>query len=470
MTTSSNNMFLVGSLPSVFMKTAAPIILMMLVNGSFSLVDAYFLGEYVGSHALAAVTSVFPAFMILVALSSWVSAGFSSVMARLLGANKKDDAVSAYGQAMTLSMCVCLVLILLFLAGGELLVLFVNNGSESLSSMSYDYLSLMIFFSPLLFILTINSDSLRCEGQMSFMALVPLLSVFFNVVFNYIFIAILGWGVVGSVYGTLLAQALSLFAVYLFRRYSKTALKVSIVRFTKSRKLWSDFLALGAPTSLSYVGVALSSAFILYNLQIWSSENYTTTVAAYGIITRIMTFIFLPLLGLSMAFQTILGNNIGAKEWLRSNSAIKIAIIIALVYCVFCQLFVLLLKDHLGGVFVYDTNVTVEVARILPMMSSALFLLGPLMMIGVVFQAMGDAKRAAILRLAKVYVFTLPLIFILPILLAETGIWLAGPSSEFLALLLTIAVLYQRRKQSGNPFGLFFKLEPLTDANSKTTI
>ncbi len=450
-------MFLVGSLPSVFIKTAAPIILMMLVNGSFSLVDAYFLGEYVGAHALAAVTSVFPAFMLLVALSSWVSTGFSSVMARLLGANKKAEAISAYYQAMTLSIFVCTVLILLFLMAGEQLVLFVNNGSVSLSSMSYDYLSLMIFFSPLLFILTINSDSLRCEGQMSFMAVVPILSVLLNIMFNYIFIAMLGWGVNGSVSGTLLAQALSLFAVYFFRHYSQTTLKIAIVRFTASRKLWLDFLTLGAPTSLSYVGVALSSAFILYNLQIWSSENYSMTVAAYGIITRVMTFIFLPLLGLSMAFQTILGNNIGAEKWLRSNVAIKIAIISAFIYCVFFQLFVLLLKNQLGEMFVSDINVKAEVARILPIMSSSLFLLGPLMMIGVVFQAMGDAKRAAILRLAKIYFFTLPLIFILPILFAEIGIWLAGPSAEFLALLLTIQVLYQRQQQSGNPLGLFFK-------------
>jgi len=448
--THTSNMFLKGSLPSVFMKTAAPIILMMLVNGSFSLVDAYFLGEYVGAQALAAVTSVFPAFMLLVALSSWVSAGFSSVMARLLGANKKTQAIEAYAQAMTLSMIVSLVLILLFLAGGKDLVLFVNNGSESLSRMSYDYLALMIFFSPLLFILSINSDSLRCEGQMGFMALVPLLSVLFNVVFNYIFIALLGWGVAGSVYGTVLAQILSLFAVYLFRRYKKTTLKVSIIRFTTNRQSWSDFLTLGAPTSLSYVGIALASAFILYNLQIWSNAQYSMTVAAYGIITRIMTFIFLPLLGLSMAFQTILGNNIGAQEWLRSNSAIKIAIGIAFIYCLFCQVFILLFKAQLGSMFVNDLNVNTEVARIIPIMSSALFLLGPLMMIGVVFQAMGDAKRAAILRLAKVYFFTLPLIFILPMLFSELGI-------EFLALLLTIGVLYQRRKKSGNSFGLFFQ-------------
>lgn len=456
MTTSSNNIFLTGSLLSVFMKTAAPIILMMLVNGSFSLVDAYFLGEYVGTQALTAVTSVFPAFMLLVALSSWVSAGFSSVMARLLGANKQIQAIETYAQAMTLSMLVCLVLILLFLAGGENLVLFVNNGSENLSKMSYDYLSLMIFFSPLLFILTINSDSLRCEGQMAFMALVPLLSVLLNVVFNYIFIAVFSWGVVGSVYGTLLAQTLSLLAIYFFRRYQKTALKVSIVRFTTSRQSWSDFLALGAPTSLSYVGVALSSAFILYNLQIWSNADYSLTVAAYGIITRIMTFIFLPLLGLSMAFQTILGNNIGAKEWVRSNSAIKVSIVIAFIYCICCQLLIFLFRDQLGSVFVNDVNVNEEVTRILPIMSSALLLLGPLMMIGVVFQSMGDAKRAAILRLAKVYFFTLPLIFIMPMLFSELGIWLAGPSSECLALLLTITVLYQRRQKSGNPFGLFF--------------
>jgi putative MATE family efflux protein len=461
MTAPSHNMFLNGSLPSVFIKTAAPIILMMLVNGSFSLVDAYFLGEYVGAHALTAVTSVFPAFMILVALSSLVSMGFSSVMARLLGANKTEEARDAFAQAITLSLLVCLFLILLFLIGGQELVLFVNNGSESLSEMSYAYLSLMILFSPLLFILTVNSDTLRCEGKMTFMAIIPLLSVGLNIVFNYLFIAQLGLGVVGSVYGTLLAQALSLFAVYLFRLYQGSSqgnnLNISIMRFTTRRQYWIDFLALGAPASLTYAGVALVSASILYNLQIWNVANYEMTVAAYGIITRLTTFMFLPLIGLSMAFQTILGNNIGAKEWSRSNSAIKIAIVMALLYCLFFQLIIFVFKNQLGGLFVDDLEVIQEVSQILPLMTSAFFLVGPLMMVGVVFQAMGDAKRAAILRLAKLYIFTLPLVFILPIFMSELGIWLAGPSSEMLGLLLTFGVLYQRRQQSGNPLGLFFK-------------
>ncbi|MGJ8646659.1 MAG: MATE family efflux transporter [Marinomonas colpomeniae] len=457
MSTPSNNLFLTGSLTSVFLKTAAPIIFMMLINGSFALVDAYFLGEYVGTEALTAVTSVFPAFMILVALSSLVSNGFSSVMARLLGANKIEEAKNAFSQAITLSIVVCMVLITLFIVGGDQLVLFVNNGSERLSDMSYDYLSLLIFFSPLLFILTINSDSLRCEGKMVFMAVIPLLSVLLNALFNYFFIAELKLGVAGSVYGTLLAQALSLFAVYLFRRYTINKLNISVAHFTTQRSLWKSFLALGAPVSLTYVGVALVSASILYNLQIWGSANYDTTVAAYGIITRLTTFIFLPLLGMSMAFQTILGNNIGAQEWLRSNSAIKIAMIMALFYCLLCQLVIFVFKEQLGLVFVENYGVNFEVARILPIMTSTLFLMGPLMMVGVVFQAIGDAKRAAILRLSKIYLFTLPLIFILPIEISELGIWLAGPSSEILGLFLTFFILYQRRQKEGNPLGLFFK-------------
>ena len=457
MATPSNNFFLTGSLPSVFLKTAAPIIFMMLVNGSFALVDAYFLGKYVGAEALTAVTSVFPAFMILVALSSLVSNGFSSVMARLLGANKIEEAKNAFAQAITLSILVCMVLIVLFIIAGDQLILFVNNGSTNLAVMSYDYLSLLIFCSPLLFILTVNSDSLRCEGKMAFMAVIPLLSVLLNALFNYIFIAELEFGVAGSVYGTLLAQALSLFAVYLFRRYTTNALNISVAHFTTQRTLWSNFLALGTPVSLTYIGVALVSASILYNLQIWGSSNYGTTVAAYGIITRLTTFFFLPLLGMSMAFQTILGNNIGAQEWLRSNSAIKIAMIMALSYCLLCQLVIFVFKGQLGFVFVESHSVNAEVSRILPIMTTTLFLMGPLMMIGVVFQAMGDAKRAAILRLSKIYLFTLPLIFILPIEIDELGIWLAGPSSEVLALLLTIGVLYQRKKQDGSPLGLFFK-------------
>jgi putative MATE family efflux protein len=454
---SKSNAFLNAPLPLVFFKTAAPIILIMLVNGSFSLVDAYFLGVFVGADALTAVTSMFPAFIMIVALSTLVSNGFASLMARHLGAGDRSRSVDTFSQAISLSLVVCCFLIALFFLGGNALVTSVSNGSSVIAQMSYSYISILVFFSPLLFILTINGDSLRCEGQVAFMAFISLLSVLLNGVFNYLLIVGMGWGVEGSAYGTVLAQAISLVIIFFYRKYNNSDLGLQVIRFSRSRQHWLTFLSLGAPSSLNYIGLALSSGAILYSLQTWDAENYITTVGAYGIITRLMTFIFLPLLGLSMAFQAIVGNNFGAKEFGRVNASIKIALCISFIYCISLQLIAFIFRKDLGALFVSDQVVIKEVVRILPFTTLALFLVGPQMMVSMFFQAIGDAKRAGILGIMKTYAFSLPLIFILPFFFSEWGIWYAAATTEFLALFLTILVLSLRSRSHNTAFGLFFK-------------
>jgi len=444
--------FLSGSLPAVFAKTAAPIILVMLVNGSFTLVDAYFLGAFVGADALTAVTLTFPLFMLILAVSTLVSSGFSSVFARLLGGEKTDEAAAAFGQAISLSMIVCLALIALFALGGDGLTLWAARGSESLADMGYT-----IYFSLLLFVLAINSDALRCEGRVSLLAAISLTSVLLNVAFNYILIVEMGLGVAGSAFGTVLAQALSLGAIAVFRKYGSSALKIGIVRFATDKKYWAEILKLGAPSSLGYIGISLSAGAVLLNLQIWGVVNYDATVGAYGIVTRIMTFIFLPLLGMGIAFQTIVGNNFGAENWARTNSSVRIALWTAFIYCVALQLAAFVFRGSIGQVFVDDMGISTELSRILPLTTMGLFLFGPLMMIGTFFQAIGDAKRTAIIGLSRTYAFVLPLTFALPVLFGEPGIWYAGPVGEVLVLVLTFYILYLRASRHGYPWGLYFK-------------
>lgn len=455
-TPSRENLFLSGSLPAIFVKTAAPIILIMLVNGSFTLVDAYFVGAYVGADALTAVTLMFPLFMLLVALSTLVSSGFSSVLARLIGRGDIDEANISFAQAISLSLVVCVVLVVFFLFGGEALALLVAKNSVPLATMGYSYISILIFFSPLGFVLSVNSDTLRCEGRLPLMAAITLCSVFLNGLFNYFLIVELNWGVVGSAYGTIMAQGVTIAAVAVARKFGDSLLKPHVVRLSAKRSHWIEFLTLGAPSSLGYIGVSLSAGATLLCLQLWGLENYDATVGAYGIITRIMTFIFLPLLGLSMAFQTIVGNNFGAKIWTRANSSVQLVLWSAFVYCAGLQLVAFTFKDSIGGVFVDDMAIRLEVARILPYTTMALFMFGPLMMIGTFFQAIGDAPRAAILGLSRTYAFALPLVFILPVIFGEWGIWYAGPVAEIMVLLLTIIVLSRRAASNGNPFGLFF--------------
>lgn len=453
---SEDNIFLSGSIPLLFAKTATPIIVVMGMNGLFTIVDAYFLGKYVGPDALTAVTLMFPLYMLLIALSTLVSNGFSSVLARALGANEKGQINKIFAQAIQLSLAVCVIFITLFLLGGDQLSLMVANGSELLAGMGYTYISILIFCSPLVFVLSISIDALRSEGLLKAMAAVTLMSALLNIAFDYLFIAEFGWGVAGSAYGTVLAQVCSMSAIIAYRIASGHPRPFFIAKSGFSH--WGEFLALGAPTSLGYLGISLSAGLTLYCLQLWAGDAYEATAGAYGITTRLMTFAFLPLLGLSMAFQTIVGNNFGANSLERSNQTLKLAISLALIYCVIIEVIFISGRHYIGSIFVADEVIISEVGRILPYMVALMFIFGPLMMIGTYFQAIGDAPRAAILGLSRTYLFGLPLIFILPFVVGEVGIWTAGIVAEILVLTLTIVILFRRRNFSGQQLGLLEKI------------
>ncbi|MEY8119619.1 MATE family efflux transporter [Falsihalocynthiibacter sp. BN13B15] len=434
------NPFLTDPLGVVFARTAFPIILVMVINGSFATIDAYFLGRYVGAEALTAVTLMFPIFMFVVALSTLVAAGFSSVLARQLGAGDTFEAGRSYVQASLLTTLFCALLVTVFLVFGLNLVAWAANGSAELARHGYTYISLSIYWSPLVFFLSINTDSLRAEGRMAAMALISVLSALLNILFDYIFVAELEMGVAGSAWGSIVAQMLAIAAIFAYRAKVGWSFEVSRHSFTPSPQLWRTFLALGAPASLGYIGFALSAGITILLLQIWSVD-YQAIAGAYGISTRVMTFVFMPILGLSFATQTIVGNNFGAGKPERSRAALRVAMICAGVYCAGFQACLYLFRSEIGEIFVTDAATVHEFARILPFATLTLFLFGPQMMVGMYFQAIGDARRAALLNLSRTYIFGIPLLVLMPSLVGEIGIWISGAVAEVFVLLLTLVVL-----------------------------
>jgi len=438
-----DNIYLSGPILPLFLKTALPIVLVMMVNGLFSVVDAYFLGVYVGKDAVVAVTLMFPLYMMLVALSTLVSSGFSSVYARQIGAGDKAEAQQVFTSAIQLSLLVCAVLIFSFWALGPQLSLWVANGSQLLADLGRGYIAILIFCSPLVFVLGINSDALRAEGLLQAMVAISLSSAVLNIAFDWLFVVQLQWGVNGSAYGTVLSQVCALAALLAYRSLSGNGPRSLTVALRP--KHWPALLALGTPSGLSYIGFAISAAVTLYALQLWAGDQFEASSGALGIMTRLTTFTYLPLLGLSFAFQTIVGNNFGAGQLDRARATTKLAVAVAFGYCVSVQIGFLIASPWLGGVFVADSAIQHELARILPITTLALFIFGPQMMVARYFQAIGDARRAALLTLTRAFAFGIPLTLALPYLIGEPGIWYAGAVAEGLLLVLTITVLLRLR-------------------------
>ncbi|WP_421461717.1 MATE family efflux transporter [Aurantimonas sp. NFXS3] len=139
--------------------------------------------------------------------------------------------------------------------------------------------------------------------------------------------------------------------------------------------------------------------------------------------------------------------------------AFRTGVLAALGYRLTLQIGMSVFAAPIGTAFVSDPVVVTEVARILPVISAGFFAAGPLMMIAMHFQAIGDAGRAAILGLSKSYILAMPLTYLLAGTMGEPGIWLASPLSEVLLLALTAFVLMQLAKQRSLRWGLFLRAE-----------
>lgn len=449
------NAYTHGPLGQIFAKTALPIVFVMGMNGLLTVVDAIFLGRYVGAEALSAVTLIFPFYMLIVALATLVSGGMSSILARQLGAADMAGARATFAGAHGFALCVSAALILGYLLFGRTLSLALASGSETLADMAQTYLAITAFVSPLAFLLSVHSDALRNEGRVGFMAAMSLLVSISNIGFNYVLIATMGLGVAGSAYGTALAQLLAFAIILGYRASDRAELQPRILMQTSLTQGWLRILALGAPQSLNFIGIALGSAAVIAALQMFEVPNYETTVSAFGIVTRVMTFLFLPLLGLTFALQSIVGNNYGAQEWQRSDQSLRLGIWVAFVYCSLAQVILMTFPEFIAGAFVDDPAVIAAFAQITSLTVAMLWLAGPLIVIASYFQAIGNASRAAILGLTKPYAFALPLTFALPVFWGESGIWLAGPMAEILMALLTVCVLHQTTRTLKLRHGLF---------------
>ncbi|QDC10671.1 MATE family efflux transporter [Oceanicola sp. D3] len=437
--------YLSAPLWPLLLRTALPISMVMMLHGLLSVVDAIFLGRYVGAEALAAVTLVFPAVMLLAALGTLVSSGMASVVARALGAGDESGAARAFGGAHGLALAIWLGVCALGTLAGPGLVRLLADGDAALAGMGWRYIAILGGGGLIGLVLTLQTDALRVEGRVPFMAGMSLTVTLGNGVMDWLFIAVFGWGVAGSALATLAAQGAAVLVVLWLR--ARGRLVLALPRPARAR--WGEMLALGAPQSLSFLGIALSSGAVVAMLRLLDGTGTEALIAAYGIYLRVMAFAFLGMLGLGQALQAIAGTCHGAGLPARANGALRRAMVAALVYCAVIELGLIAARGTLGAVFTEDAAVQAALAGILPVILALYVLVGPVSMVSTFFQAIGDARRAALLGLSRVYLLMIPLSLTLPLALDERGLWMAPPIADVAMVALCVTVLWRRALRRG---------------------
>ncbi|MDM8343806.1 MATE family efflux transporter [Pseudochrobactrum sp. sp1633] len=436
------NPFLTVPIGRLFLLNALPMTVVMSMGGVLNIVDGVFVGHFIGSDALAAVSLAFPVAMVLSALSTLTGGGMSSLMARHLGAGDRITAGRVFAETHGLVLAISVGLVVLWEVVGTTLIGSMAAGNSKIAELAQDYLRIIILGAPVQLMLGIHADALRSEGQAGLIATLSVLINLFNIGANWLGIVVLGLGVSGSALGTVAAQALGLVLVLGVRRYSKRLLPLSVLRTQSWLGAWLEIIRLGLPLCLSFIGIAVVASTVMLFLRLHAGAEYGALVAAYGVVTRLLSFAFLPQMAIALATQSITGNNVGAGRNDRALATLRLAMSVAFLWCMSVALIGTVAGTTLGSWFSYDPAVIDAVTEILRPMMLLYVSSGPILVLALYFQSLGQSGRTAALTLVKPWLLTPLFILTLSAGFGVRGIWIAFPLAE--AIMLIIAVLIAR--------------------------
>ena len=342
-------------LPSLFKKIAIPAIIATLFQTLFNVVDTFFAGK-ISAEALSALAKSFPIYFILIAASVGVTVGGTSLIANSIGEKNKTNILNYFGQ--TIIYGIILSFIVTFIG------LFFASNIFSLMGSTIEVINLglkytnVIFSGSIIFISVVALNSLlHAEGDTKTFRNVLILSFFLNILLNPLFIfgygPIPAMGMTGIGVATIICQIIAFLLLLIKIINSKSLKNISINNFYPNIDFLKKIFFQSAPISAALFMISIGNFIILY----YASKFGEPAVAGYGSAARFEQILLLPVLGLNTAVISIVGQNFGAKEYLRVKQSYYQAITYGTVLMFVAGLIIFFSADKIVSIFSNNADV-----------------------------------------------------------------------------------------------------------------
>lgn len=427
----------------LLLEFSIPTIVAMFVNAIYNVVDRMFIGKYVGENALAGLSIVFPIMAMLFAVATLFGIGGANIISNKIGEKKIDDASKTFGTTITYAFSVGIVLCILSYVFRISLLNLLGASKETLFY-AEEYLNIILFgyiFQMFSFIL---NNSARAEGRIKLTTFAMITSAIINIIFDYIFIGIVGIGVKGAAYATIFAQFIGfLILVSLYVR-KKSVLTLKKEYFVMDFKIIPEINKIGFSSFMVNAGSSIGAMIMNKSLYIYGGNEAITSVS---VATSVQTFIYMPIFGLRQGMNPIMGYNYGAKKYVRVYQTLFLGMKVAGIFSLISFLTIELYPQFFVSFFLKDGSSVIPLAvKTLRMMVIML----PFFFINVMgltlFQSTRRGRLANILSLLK-QITIVPLILYLPVLFGLNGVILATPICDFISIVATIILLYKEYKR-----------------------
>ncbi|MBN1850944.1 MAG: MATE family efflux transporter [Deltaproteobacteria bacterium] len=418
-------------------KLSTPAIIGMMVHAFYNIVDTIFIGRFAGTLGIGGISIVFPIQMIIIATGITIGIGGASVISRRMGEGDQEGASLALGNIIILSICCGLICFLIgFIVLNPLLILFGAN--EALLPYSRDYLSVILMGAPMIVFSMASNSAARAEGNAKMAMNTMLLGGILNILLDPVFIVVLGLGVKGAAIATVISITVScLFLIkYFLSGKSDLLLRLQYMRFRPD--MAREIFAVGSSEFVRSVAMSLTSAIFNNTLRSIGGE---TPIAVFGIMFRVMSLFFMPIIGISQGAQPIIGFNYGAKQHDRVRRGLLLANLSTTVIALIGFLMFFVFSEFIFRIFSSDPELITIGKTALRFFAVGLPLVGYQHISISLFQALGKGRPALFLTLARQVFFLIPMVLILPRFFGLKGVWLSFPVTDVISFFVTFSMV-----------------------------
>ena len=390
-------------------KIAVPASVATLFQTLFNIVDTYFAGK-ISSDALSALAKSFPIYFILIAASVGVTVGSTSLIANSIGEKNKENVLRYFGQTIVYGVLLSIIVTLvgLFFAAN---IFSLMGSSLNVIKLGLEYTN-VIFSGSIIFISVVALNSLlHAEGDTKTFRNVLILSFFLNIILNPLFIFGFGpippMGMFGIGLATIVCQIIAFLVILIKITKSKTLKNISLKYFYPNLTFLNKIFFQSAPISAALFMISVGNFIILS----YATRFGELAVAGYGSATRFEQILLLPVLGLNTAIISIVGQNFGAKEYLRVKQSYYQAITYGTLIMLIAGLIIFVSADKIVSIFTNDV-VVINYGTIYLKISALIFPAYPVYFISNgFFMALKKASFAMNLNIIRNVLLPIPTIF-----------------------------------------------------------
>lgn len=438
-----------GSEPigKLLIRQAVPASIGILVMSLNILIDTIFVGNWIGSIAIAAINVVLPVSFFIAALGIAIGIGGSSIISRALGSGKNEKALKTFGNQISLTLILTSLLAIVGL-------IFVNSiipafgGKGDIFEPAKIYYTVVLYGVPFLALCMMGNTVIRAEGKPKFAMIAMIIPSVGNLVLDYILIIVMDMGMLGAAWATTISYLCCFVYVLWFFLSKNSDLKINWTHFRFDLSILKETSSLGFVTLARQAVVSIT--YLLMN-NILFDLGGADSVTVYAIIGRMLMFALFPILGVTQGFLPIAGYNYGAQQWHRVRKSINTAILYASVLALIVFAGIMFFSEDIVRIFTNNPKIIAETPHAMRWVFAATPIIALQLIGSAYFQAVGKAVPALLLTLSRQGFFFIPLVLILPTYFGEIGVWISFPLADVLSTILTAFFLNREIRANLKP-------------------